>query len=708
MRLSRETLVTATLRLLAPLFVGAAVIGGIRNYSMVPFWDMWNGYLYFFFRVIDGHWGAWWDLHNEHRIVLSRMLFWIDLAWLNGTVWFLLVANYLLVVGAFMTFRAILRDRAGRLAGTKPAVLASLFVWISLFSWVQRENFIWGFQSQFFLAQWLPLLAFYLLHRSTTAGPAATRQFALACVVGVLCVGSMASGVMALPLMVAFALLQRMGWTRVATLALLSVICLTAYLIDYTSPPGHGYVGHLTQLPPVRLLQYVALYLGSPFYHFLGARSLPVGQLFGLAFIVASAAKAVQCLRRPRQHALELSLLAYVAYIGGTALGTGIGRLTFGLTQATESRYTTPALMGWMALTMLFLPSLLRSLGAWQHRIVWPLLALLCLMSVPQAKALRSERAKLFEWDVAALALELGVHDDRQVRWVFFSTDAGLQISKSAAQANVSVFGRPPIRDAGRRINRPAADVPTAACGGALTEVAEVEGDPRYRRVAGWIAPATGADRIAALDLVDEQGIVVGYALAGEDVAPAGADAAVVVSGRERPFPPGQVFKGYLLSDHASKPLTLAPIGAGCSIRVVPPLPPAFHIRPAGPSAPAVTVSVRNILSNNGWTGTDFARSQVAGWKTIGSYVDGDSDTGNLVLRLRRGDAIYYRSGPNNENQQFRVDDGGLYAGRLPVTEAWAVLVFDSPSLPEKFTLTLSDAGSGWGEWSAIALRDAP
>jgi hypothetical protein len=692
MRLSKEALVTATLRLLAPLFLATAVIGAFRNYSIVPFWDMWYGYLDFFFRASEGGWKEWWALHNEHRIVLSRVLFWMDLAWFDGTVRFLIAVNYLLVAGAFLTFRAILRDRAGALARTKPAALASLFVFICLFSWVQYENFVWGFQSQFFLAQWLPLLAFYLLYQSTVPSPASLRQFALACIVGVLCTGTMANGVVALPLMVAYALMQRMGWKRIAALALLSVVCLTVYFIDYQSTPGHGSVGEISQ-HPVKLLQYVLVYLGSPFYHWFGARSLPLAQLFGLVFVVLSAIRAAQCLRNPRQHALETCLLTFVVYIGGTALGTGVGRLVFGLTQAATGRYTTPALMGWMALLMLFLPTLLRSLAAWQNRIVWPLLTLLLSMTVYQAKATHSQRPALFEREVAALALDLGVRDDDQVGRVVYNTDVAIQISEKAAKADLSVFRLPSIRNARQVINRPGGALPAAACSGALTEVDAVARDPRYQRVTGWIAPAIGEDSISSVRLVNER------------MTP---PPPVSASAQDRQRPRGQLFKGYLLSEFAWSPVTLAPTGAECSIRVERPLPPAFRVSPAGPSAPAVNVSLRNIVSHDGWTGTDFARSQLPGLKTIGSYVNGDSDTGELVLRLRRGAVIYYRSGPVSGKQLYRVDDGKLYAGQFPVIDPWAVLLFDSPRLPAEFTLTLSDAGGDWGEWSAIALQDIP
>ena len=52
-----------------------AMIGGVRRYSPIPFGDMWNGTLGFFVRIQDGDYSAWWAQHNEHRIVLARILF---------------------------------------------------------------------------------------------------------------------------------------------------------------------------------------------------------------------------------------------------------------------------------------------------------------------------------------------------------------------------------------------------------------------------------------------------------------------------------------------------------------------------------------------------------------------------------------------------------------------------------------------------------
>ncbi|WP_200843251.1 hypothetical protein, partial [Raoultella sp. 18083] len=131
---------------------------------------------------------------------------------------------------AFLRARLADGPRRTWIAGT---VLLALW----LFSWVQRENLTWAFQSQFFLAQLLPLAGFYCLYRATRP-PAAQGWFVAACALGVLSIGTMVNGVMALPMMVLYALVARLGWKRTAVLALLAALCIAAYTAGYVSPGG--------------------------------------------------------------------------------------------------------------------------------------------------------------------------------------------------------------------------------------------------------------------------------------------------------------------------------------------------------------------------------------------------------------------------------------------------------------------------------------
>ena len=49
----------------------------------------------------------WWSQHNEHWIVLARMLFWIDLSWFHGLGSFLIVVNFLLIGIAYLVFSGL-------------------------------------------------------------------------------------------------------------------------------------------------------------------------------------------------------------------------------------------------------------------------------------------------------------------------------------------------------------------------------------------------------------------------------------------------------------------------------------------------------------------------------------------------------------------------------------------------------------------------
>jgi hypothetical protein len=109
----------------------------------------------------------------------------------------------------------------------------------------------------------------------------------------------------------------------------------------------------------------------------------------------------------------------------------------------------------------------------------------------------------------------------------------------------------------------------------------------------------------------------------------------------------------------------------------------------------------------NGWHGTDYFKSEMPGYKVIGSFINSENDTGTITLHLHRGDSIFYRSGPRVSGQIMLINNGGVgkYYTNLPPAIEWSVLTFTNESLPEEFDLTLIDGGTKLGEWSAIAVK---
>jgi hypothetical protein len=117
-------------------------------------------------------------------------------------------------------------------------------------------------------------------------------------------------------------------------------------------------------------------------------------------------------------------------------------------------------------------------------------------------------------------------------------------------------------------------------------------------------------------------------------------------------------------------------------------------------------LSVDDVLQNSNWHGADYQRTEINGYAVLGSYVGADSDTGFIDLDMKSGFGFYYRSGPVPINQTLTLtlSTGEEKRYVLPSSIDWTLLVFDDVQLSERFRLRISDAGSRWGEWSAIAL----
>ncbi|MES2741837.1 MAG: hypothetical protein V4754_12925 [Pseudomonadota bacterium] len=552
----------------ATINVALAIIGVARAYSVVPYADMWDGYLGFFFQANDYNWRAWWEPHNEHRILLARALFWLDLRYLQGAGWSLVVVNCMLLAVVALIFYRLLRARAATPFTTPGQIALGLGLAGWLFSWMQSENLVWGFQCQFILAQLLPLCAFYLLHKSLGSANQ-VRYFVLANVFGVLSIATMANGVLALPLMLVYAIYLRQGWLRICTLLLLSAGALFLYFYGYHSPPAHGSLLMTMREAPVRLLHYVLYYLGGPFFYLFGAKAL--GRLAaiigGIYFLFAAARVAVRELRRRVKDSLALMLLLFLLYIVGSAVGTAGGRAIFGVSQALTSRYTTPTLMAWATLMVLYAPTLHQAGRQWTRRAVFPYALVALLLGVVQLPALRSQQAMLDERRLAALALALGINDQVQIDFVYPRSDRALLLAETASQRRLSIFGMYPYNQVKQELGTKLPQRALPRCQGYLDRADKINTDSRYVRVHGVMSIAQQQAAPKLIRFLDLQRRVVGYALINE-----GAVIPSTHFGAENLGAVSAHYSGYLLAGSGVN-LTMEAERPDCQISII--IPPA-------------------------------------------------------------------------------------------------------------------------------------
>lgn len=123
----------AALVIVSSGFVTLMIIGVIRFWHPLPHWDMWGGYVAFWLRLTDGDWSTFWELHNEHRIVLTRLVFWVDFAVFKGAGWFLLASSAALALAIAATFFAALHWRLLEARGAiQPIVGFALLVTLTI------------------------------------------------------------------------------------------------------------------------------------------------------------------------------------------------------------------------------------------------------------------------------------------------------------------------------------------------------------------------------------------------------------------------------------------------------------------------------------------------------------------------------------------------------------------------------------------------
>ncbi len=498
--------------IVALIFALTSVWGVNSALSSVPFWDEWDSYLNFYTTVKSGDYSAWWSQHNEHRLVISKLLFWIDLSFFNGSRAFLLVIDFF-----FILFIPVVFSYIWLRLGPKSFAFVIPFFFTWFLWWVQEENFTWAFQSQLILAQLLPLLAFLALQKSADSYGTSTRWFAISVLLGILSIGTMANGVLALPLLTIFSIVIGHGRLRVLLLLTLSVLGVLLYFHGWAPNPGHGSMSAAVRDQPMDLVLYFLAYLGGPFSFLVGKGpfGMALAQVLGVVLIFGSAVLAFLALRERSQRKIQLALLFFILFVGGSGLGTAGARVIFGLDQALSGRYQTPLLMAWAAFFIVLVSFRDKySFEVKKAKLVF-ILAIVVLLMIPvQGRSLRDRTDHYFQHQLAGLALELGVLDRQQIKKVYPFPKRALEISEKPVQNNWSVFGQTWLADARSNLgSKVSAEVLGEECQVVNMTFSTIQGDARFVRVTGELSVDSNCKRGKALWVLSDNDTSVGYAL---------------------------------------------------------------------------------------------------------------------------------------------------------------------------------------------------
>ena len=322
----------------------------VRCYIPCPFWDEWA----LLNPIAQGagftSWHWLWSQHNEHRLLMTRLLILLDLRAFGGrnvSLFIEMFAAQVLHWAAICYALERFTDFPSVLKRTVEGVYG-----FCLFHLNQADNFTWAFQASFVIAFVLATLAllaiaFFEQWRHPMLVAVAVGLTPLAASINV------SGGLVIGPVAIAFALWRRLPARYIGIIAVLFLASAAAYLADYHVPPSK-LAPSAAFRHPKDLLVYMLTYFGASWTKLLPHKERPICFLsfIALAFLASLAVR-----RRRQTGPFEWFCLAECVLAIGVALVTALGRLQYGVGQAYAGRYQTPAMLYWASLCSLVLIS---------------------------------------------------------------------------------------------------------------------------------------------------------------------------------------------------------------------------------------------------------------------------------------------------------------------------------------------------------------
>jgi hypothetical protein len=314
----------------------------LRFQTGLPYWDEWH-----FVSLLE-RWrsstltcGEIWLPHNEHRPVLSKLIFLAVAAPSDWNETLELLANF----GIGLATLALLVWQVVRTLPKQRWVVP--IVSLMVCSLAQAENWLWGMQSMFFLAILAAAGGFVTLAR----WQGRWRMLALAAAAGVLMTFSFALGVVYWPIGAAVLVAahpwrsRRTRW-GLALWSALAAIVLAAFFHGYSRVDSAAWLSGLGT-DPASYAHYVLNFLGGTLIR--SERAVMAGAA-GIALWLAAGAALAR--RRLVSLTAILPFLALSALAVGAALIAGLGRQQFGVGQALASRYVTLSYPFWLTIVV--------------------------------------------------------------------------------------------------------------------------------------------------------------------------------------------------------------------------------------------------------------------------------------------------------------------------------------------------------------------
>ena len=695
--------------------VGAAAICAdtlrltVTYFQPLFFWDQWatvdnyRSIVSNTYRISDLF-----SQHNEHRIVLPRLIFLTDFVFGRG----LNIINICTVFIIQLLHATLIARIARRLNTGFMSIISIAIVFILLFSFGQAENFLWGFQVQFVGVYAAATAALWCYARAIEQQKNALPflGFAIgAAFMAIVATYTMSNGVICGVVMIFLGLSLRTraattAGTVLITAALLLSYFIHSHIVPYNSPPS-VLIQH-----PLNFIAYFLVYIGG----LAGSSGVTAAGVFGALGLSLTLFAATRMILRGEDNSARATLVGVMIFIVLTAGVTAFGRVFFGLDQALSSRYFTPVAVFWAAQVVYwssFAPPTSRN---WRASAIFVAVSLAVVTGAVRGQlALRSYASGHFRnLNLASDALLSRVDVNDAMRLVYPDPQVPKRLAPFLDDQHLSIFSWPEARLGGMRLSAAFSKIDDQACLGAF-DSAELSPESDAVAAIGWAWDRVRRTSVKRVVLVDSHDMIVGFASGGwsrPDVRralPEVRSKRVGWSGFAK-VPGREPIRAYADLNDGSAACLVGDFVAPADDRI------GAQPVEADLSTLGAVIEAAGVLSG-GWTLN--GQEPVAGAPSVmgavyGSWSGNDANQGetNIGPFTAPGGAFALPivTGPSTGGQSITVKDADtneVYIHfRSSVRTQWGALVLTVP--PEKASRRLlvvaADHGSNWGQWMAI------
>jgi len=489
-----------------------------RMYNPIPYWDDWQGYINFYQQAKVGNFD-WWSQYGEHRLVLSRALSWIDLNYLNGSRWPIMLVYVLLIFTIWCILYKVFSKLLAEYVVATSIRKAILFLPVTLliFSFVQYENFLFAMNVGFYSSLLLPLLGLFL-HKKASEFVEKSKFYYLVLVFGYICFMSaplaLANGLMS-PYLGAVSIYLFLKSKKFFFVYLLSGVLISfLYLKDFTRVEAHASpIDSLTH-HFFAVCKFTISLLGSPITKFTG--SILVGSFLATLSILVLVIRIILMLQErntaSNKNRLYLVIILMCCYLVASAFVTALGRVNFGNEQAYASRYTTLGLLFFSLIWIISIGFLCRcSL----KQLLGISFILIVFSATTQLSPSPNQSLRDFQLNSSALTIELGIEDEKILNQIYPYSALPFTLGRELISQRKTALGSIELRkwpDLLHQIN-PARD--TTLCNGWIDAI-EPTASQTYIKISGWLhSNDLKTDTRGLVRLVDENSKITGLAVIG-------------------------------------------------------------------------------------------------------------------------------------------------------------------------------------------------